>query len=345
MRHPAHFMLIGLVVAAGLTTGCASPQAEQEIHPVWPQPPAPARIVHRQNLRQATDFGEAGLLGQIGRTLAGDRGQRRLNRPNSVAVDEDGRVFVSDQEWQGVHVFQFGSAKSTFIDQVEEQYFVSPVGLAVVGDAIAVADSALNRVDLIDFDGNHLRRFVKPGGFMRPAGLAFDPGQQELYVVDTLAHEICIFDLDGRLVRRFGGAGSDVGQFNFPTHVFIDGKARVFVTDSLNFRVQVFDRSGEYLFEIGRHGDASGHFGVPKGVAVDQFGHIYVVDSYFSNLQVFDTDGRFLLSVGEPGRRSGQFQVPGGLTVDHENHIFICDSHNQRVQMLQFVGDAENETQ
>jgi DNA-binding beta-propeller fold protein YncE len=336
-------LIVGLLAA--LTGGCASREADAEFHPVWPQPPAPAKVIHLKNLRGGSDFGQAGLLEQIGRTLGGDTAQRRLNQPNSIAVDEAGRVFVSDQEWQGIHVFEFGSAKARFIDRVADDYFVSPVGLAVVDEAIAVADSALNRVDLIDMRGNNLRRFIKPGGFMRPAGLAFDPDHEELYVVDTLAHEICIFDLEGRLVRRFGEPGSDIGQFNFPTHVFIDEQARLFVTDSLNFRVQVFDRSGEYLFEIGRHGDASGHFGVPKGVAVDQFGHIYVVDSYFSNVQVFDTDGRFLLSIGGPGRRSGQFQVPSGLTIDSNNHIYICDSHNQRVQMLQFVGDAENETQ
>ena len=236
---------LGLIVAAA--AGCAPNRADTGPHPVWPGPPAQPRVVHRQDLRGPDDFGGADLFEGIGRALAGTQ-PRRIIRPSTVALDGRGRLFVTDQEWQGIHVFRFGSAHSDFIDHVGEVYFVSPVGLAVVDDLIAVADSALKRVDLIQPDGTPVRRLEKPGGFGRPAGLAYSTARRELYVVDSAAHELCVFAPDGRFLRTIGGPGVDVGQFNFPTHVCVDDAGRLFVTDSLNFRVQAFDADGRYLF-------------------------------------------------------------------------------------------------
>ena len=45
-----------------------------------------------------------------------------------------------------------------------------------------------------------------------------------LYVVDTLGHDVLVFALSsGQLVRRFGSPGTRPGQFNYPTHIFVDG--------------------------------------------------------------------------------------------------------------------------
>ena len=333
------------VVAVAVTAGCAQQPKVEEHHPRWPAEPAEARIVHRRSLRGPADIARPSVLSRLGSLVAGENEQATL-RPSSVAVQEGERLFVTDQELQGVHVFDLSSGKGRFVARAGKTYFVSPVGVAVCGSKIAFADSALNAVFVLTDKGKLLSRIDKPEGFLRPTGLAFDPNHSELYVVDTMAHEVCVFTMDGQLARRFGSAGSDIGQFNFPTHVFVDAQSQVYVTDSLNFRVQVFDRQGQYQFDIGEHGDASGHLGVPKGVAVDSFGHIYVVDSYFSTVQIFDRQGRFLLNFGKPGNASGQFHVPAGLTIDKDNRIYVCDSYNNRVQVFQYVGDTtdENET-
>jgi DNA-binding beta-propeller fold protein YncE len=330
--------------AAGLA-GCATGRVEpgDAYHPVYPPPPARPRVIHRLNLRSADDLFEPSFFDRLGEAFTGAASQR-LMRPSSVAVGPGGHVIVSDQELQGVHVFDVRGRQARFVDRAGPTHLVSPVGVAAWPDRFAVADSALQQVFVFDLEGQLVRELAPAGAFDRPSGLAYDRARDELYVVDTAAARVEVFEpATGRRVRRFGGPGRDIEQFNYPTHVFVDGGGRVYVTDSMNFRVQILTRDGRYLGSVGRLGDATGHLAVPKGVAVDRFGHIYVVDSYLSAVQVFDAEGRLLLHFGGVGEATGHFQVPTGLTMTPDNRLYVCDSMNRRVQIFEYIGGSDDE--
>jgi DNA-binding beta-propeller fold protein YncE len=336
---------LGGVAAAWLLAGCAGCGQDDrlEVHPVWPSPPAAPRISHVKNIRGAEQMGKASVLDGLGRLITGAP-RLSLLRPHGVAVEPGKHLYVTDQERQAVAVLSFGSSKAHWITDAGGTFFVSPVGVAACGDVLAVADSVLKNVFVLTPAGKLVRVIEKPGGYRRPTGLAYDAKRGLLYVVDTLANEVCAFELSsGKLIQRFGTHGEGPGRFNYPTHICVGPRGRIYVTDSLNFRVQVFTPSGRYEFHIGKLGDASGHLAVPKGVGVDRHGHIYIVDSYFSTVQTFDQQGRLLLSIGGPGEQAGLFQVPTGLCVDAENRIYICDSYNRRVQLLQYVGGPPDE--
>ena len=327
-------------LAAGMlfgVAGCTPPEAE-EIHPVWPLPPAQPRVKHVKNIRGEEDLAKPNFFDQLGELITG-RVKARLLRPHGAAVVDDQTLYVTDQERQAVAVFDLKSGKATWISRAGDTFLVSPVCAAAVNKMLAVSDSALKQVYIFRPNGKLETALAKSGGFARPTGLAFDAERQLLFVVDTLANEVCVFKVPSfELVQRIGKHGLGPGEFNYPTHICLDREGRLYVTDSLNFRVEIFDRAGKYLFDIGKLGDASGHMAVPKGVGVDSYGHIYIVDSYFSAVQVFDQKGRFLLSIGGPGKLPGEFQVPSGLLVDSQNRIYICDSYNSRIQLLQYVG-------
>lgn len=336
----SRMMIPAVFVLGCLCAGCGD--KPPEFHPVWPPMPSPARVAHRLNVRVASDLAEPGFFRKIFSTIAGDA-EMTLIRPHGVAVEEGRFLYVTDQERQGVVVLGLDSWAERLIDRIGDVYFVSPVGVAACGETLAVSDSALKRVYVLKPDGELVRTIGPEGDFSRPTGLAFDRASGQLYVVDTLANEVCIFSLaSGRLVRRFGSPGTGPGKLNYPTHIFLDAKGRTYVTDSMNFRVQVFDAKGKYLFHIGSHGDASGHLAVPKGIGVDSRGHIYIVDSYFSTLQIFNQNGAFLMGLGGVGESSGLFQVPAGLTVDSHDRIYVCDSFNKRLQILEYVGGDDD---
>jgi len=342
LRHPTgmSFRAAGIMILAGLC-GCAP--EEPEVHPVWPPPPAEPRIIHRKNVAAESDLVKPGFLDRMGILFTG-QDPLRLFRPHAVAVLEDQRMYVTDQELQAVVMFDLKSPRSALIQRAGEVAFVSPVGVVVCGREVVVSDSALKAVFVLAEDGVLRRSIQKPGGFQRPTGLAFDAKAGLLYVADTLANEICVFDFaSGRLLRRFGSPGVEPRRFNYPTHICLAPSGNLLVTDSLNFRVQAFDPNGRYLFEIGRLGDASGHLAVPKGVAVDRWGHVYIVDSYFSTVQVFDQKGRFLLGFGEPGDAPGEFHLPTGILVDSQDRIYVCDSFNRRIQVFQYIGATRDE--
>ncbi|MCY2925363.1 MAG: SMP-30/gluconolactonase/LRE family protein [Planctomycetota bacterium] len=333
---------MGVVALAALAvgSGCDAPSAETN-HPSWPEAPEPARVVHRKNVRQASDLARPAPFSELGRLLLGDASPSLL-RPHGVAVDSGKHLYVTDQERQGVIVFDMQVAGAKLINRVGDTFFVSPVGVAACGENFAVSDSALNKVFVMTPAGKLVSTVTTPEGFGRPTGLAYDRAKGQLYVADTLANEVCTFDLgSGRLLRRLGKRGTDPGQFNMPTHLCLDQAGRLYVSDSMNFRVQIFSPEGKLVSQIGRLGDASGFTAVPKGVAVDSLGHIYLVDSLFSAVQVFDLKGEFLLNIGgKVGGEPGQFHVPAGLAVDADNRIYVCDTQNGRVQILQYVGDV-----
>jgi DNA-binding beta-propeller fold protein YncE len=145
----------------------------------------------------------------------------------------------------------------------------------------------------------------------------------------------------GEFLFEFGKRGTEEGEFNVPTHLFIDREGKIYVTDTLNFRVQTFDPDGRFLSKFGAVGTAFGHFSKPKGIAVDGEGHIYVVDAAFNNVQIFDAEGRLLLFFGEFGYRPGQFWLPAGMDIDEQNRIYVADQYNHRINIYQYIYQPE----
>jgi DNA-binding beta-propeller fold protein YncE len=328
----------GLLVA--LSAGCSQPTREDQVLRAWPEAPSAPRIVLRRILTGSQDFQRQDPLSVLGRFIAGDVKQTFL-RPQAAAVDGDQTLYVADQELQGVHVFDLKAGGSRLFTKAGEEFFVSPAGLAWCGGLLAVSDSSLNRVFLMKPDGQLERTLVRPGGFRRPTGVAYDPARQFIYVVDTLANEVCVFRSTGEFLRAFGGSGTGQGFLNFPTYLAVDTEGIIYVTDSLNFRVQVFDTQGKFLRQISQLGDATGYMAIPKGIAVDGHGHIYVVDSSLSTVQIFDPQGRFLFSFGERGDKPGSFQVPTGLALGPGGRIYVCDSFSRRLQVFQYMEPPE----
>ncbi len=332
----------GLLLLLAMLTSCTTPPQESPVNLVWPDPPAQPRIIYLKQIQGIGDLAQPKFFDKLSQIIIGQHDQV-LYRPNSLAIGPDGQIAVTDQELQAVHLFNLKNGQHRLIDRVNKTYFTSPVGIIYRGSNLIVSDSAHKTVQEITQKGKLVRSYSPPEGFQRPTGLAYDPDSESLYVVDTIAHCIYVFDQQGKVIKKIGSAGTGVGMFNYPTHLCLDAQKKLYVTDSLNFRIQVFDPTGQFLFALGEPGDASGFLAVPKGVAVDQMGHIYVIDSYFSNIQIFDRQGRLLLNFGSPGNQLGEFQVPTGLVIDDQNRIYVCDSFNHRIQIFQYIGGDSDE--
>jgi hypothetical protein len=85
---------------------------------------------------------------------------------------------------------------------------------------------------------------------------------------------------------NFGSTGSNPGQFNAPTEVWVDDRDRIFVTDRDNDRFQVCDLEGACV-AFGQSGNGSGQFNQPTAIAVDSQDRIIVGDSDNNRIQIF----------------------------------------------------------
>jgi len=265
-----------------------------------------------------------------------------LQRPQSGVSDEAGRVYVTDVSRQAVFVFDEPAGALRVLEMAgDNQRFVAPVGIALGGGGeILVADAELGRVVRLAPDGTPLGSF---GGdvLKRPNGLARDPKTGMIYVADSRAHDIKLFDAQGRFVDVIGRRGASDGEFNFPTHLAF-AKDRLYVTDAINARVQVFDADEVMKWKFGQRGLYVGNLVRPKGVAVDDEGFIYVVESLYDTLLVYNNRGELMLSLGGTGRDAAQFYLPSGVWTDSRNRIYVADMFNGRVAVFQFLGgDAQ----
>ncbi|NMG75739.1 6-bladed beta-propeller [Aromatoleum diolicum] len=264
-----------------------------------------------------------------------------LQRPQSVVGDGAGRIFVTDVSRAAVFVFDEPAGELKIWDRaVGLRQFIAPIGIAPArAGGVWVADAELQIVAHLDANGNALAP-IGAGVLQRPTGLARDPANGELYVADTYAHDIKVFNEDGRLERIVGERGEAPGEFNFPTHLAIAG-GKLYVTDTMNNRVQVLPLGGGKPQVVGQRGLYYGNLVRPKGVAADSENNIYIVESYFDNLLIFNEAGEFLMPIGGVGQSTGKFYLPSGVWVDPFNRVFVADTFNGRITVFQYLGGAK----
>lgn len=348
--------LVGAGFVFGFLCGCAAAPVEMVYFPedrvpetrlVWPGPPETPRLAYAGELIGEDNFrtveGERdGAALRVLRWIAGigrgDENVRELIRPQSGMVDAAGRILITDAGREAVVVFDEVAGTLDFWQEAERgRNFLSPVGIAADGaGGYLVADADIGYVLRLSADGD-------PAGTMgqgvlgRPTGLCRNENSAELFVADSAAHDIKVFDASGRLLRSIGGRGVDPGRFNGPTHLSCSGD-RLYVTDTLNARVQVLSPTGEPRSSIGQRGLFVGNLVRPKGVVTDRDGHVYIIESYYDHMLVFSEAGELLLPIGGTGNGAGQFFLPAGAWTDDGSRLFVADMFNGRVVVLDYLG-------
>lgn len=343
--------LCASVCLMGLLAGCASrgdvkgwawnPDDSEPVanRLLWPAPPEAPRIAFVNSMSKLSDFGVRPSIWMRMLDLLTGLGSAKYGfvRPFGLGVDRRGNLCMADPGSGTVYLFDKERKRVKSWQGIGDVEFVSPVAVVKRKDIVVVADSELQKV--IAFDESGKQKFIIGEPLERPVGLAVLGDL--LMVVDAGAHDIKIFNFEGRYLFDFGERGTADGKLNYPTHITVGIDGLVYVVDSMNQRVQVFDAVGGLQAVIGSVGDGSGHFSRPKGVAVDRLGHVYVVDAAFENIQVFDGSGRFLLDWGSAGKDAGEFWLPAGIAIDGENRIFVADAFNRRIQVFKYVGADE----
>lgn len=186
------------------------------------------------------------------------------------------------------------------------------------------------------------------GALQSPRGLALGPDGL-LYVVDSVAHQVQVYQKDGRFVRSWGGfcdleggASGCAAQFKEPWGIAVAPDGTVYVADTWNHRIQHFTPDGVLLNAWGRFGQAmegqsAGELGIfygPRDVAVSPAGLVYVTDTGNKVIQVFSPEGRYIGEFGEAGPFDGQFDEQVGLSFGPDGLLYVADTWNGRVQVF-----------
>ena len=310
---------------------------------VWPLPPDEPRIRFVDMISSSLDFGKSS--GGVSAAFFGEENIEGFSKPYGVAVDRDGKIYVTD------------IGRVFIIDLQQKDYellgteagsgrLAIPIGITVARDGrVFVTDTAQDRV-FVYAGKKFVTALGKTGELQSPSGVALDEARGLIYIVDSRKHMVLVYSLkDYTKIREFGQRGGGPEEFNFPTNITVDSDGKVYVVDTANFRIQIFDPDGKYLKTIGALGDSPGSLARPKGIGVDSEGHIYVVDTAFQNFQIFDQEGNVLLFVGGAGFGPGKFALPAGLAIDAQDRIYVVDQMPATLQIFQYLSDKAGKIQ
>jgi len=155
------------------------------------------------------------------------------------------------------------------------------------------------------------------------------------------AYEIHVYDVDGRLLHRWGEFGEEPGQLCNPAGIAVDAEDRLYIVETTEWngaravtcnRVQVFTAEGKYLRSWGSTGSEPGQFNLPIGITVAPDQSVWVADTYNSRLQRFSLDGELLTCWGRLGAAVGRLNCPQGMVVQGGGMLLVADTYNNRIQ-------------
>ena len=212
-----------------------------------------------------------------------------VSRPVGVAVDNRGRIFVTDE---ANVVFRFSSLSdgAQFSRQIGQTgtalgAFRNPRFLALDRvPRIYVAERDSVRVQWLSISGTPIAAFgvSQPAPFSAPEGIARD-GDERFYVssADSVSGRVRAFDRRGMFLREVAAPGAGPGQVRAPRGLLRDPLGRLIVADSANGRLQAFgsfDDGSPLLAAFGRPGGGAGEFAFPAGLALAPGARLYVSD-------------------------------------------------------------------
>ena len=260
--------------------------------------------------------------------------QGGLRRPMSLALAQDGTLYVGDQ--LGVHQFDSsGKYVKTLMKTGPDTglRLAAALALSPSGELYA-ADTFTNLVYRLKTDGTVAGKLGDGEvRFDGPVALKFD-SQGNLFVVNQNSSEVYKLDPSGKLVMKFGAKGDQNGQFVRPRGLTLDKDGNIYVSDLSTFLMQKFDKTGKYVRTFGnQHSNEQGWF--IRGMDIGPDGRLYVVDGAQQRIQVFDlTNYTLVKEFQNPGRDPGQFQDPEDLRIDPQGTLIIADKGNNRIQKL-----------
>jgi DNA-binding beta-propeller fold protein YncE len=173
----------------------------------------------------------------------------------------------------------------------------------------------------------------RPSGaspLVKPYGLALSEGK--LYVCDTMASSIQVFDLVKRRSRNFAPRGE--GRIQTPINITIDSDGTRYVADTGRNQVLIFSKDDGFISAIGTTGEMR-----PTDVAITP-DRLYVTDVKGHSVRVYSkVDHKLLFTIPrETKDGKGGLYSPTNLALDKQGRLLVSDLGGFAVQVYDLDG-------
>ena len=265
--------------------------------------------------------GSAGFGGDGGSPTAA-----QLNRPQGLAVDSSGALYIADS--QNARIRKVSGGSITTVAGNGTPGFGGDGGSATAAQLYVptgVAVDAAGNLYIADFTNNRVREVS--GG-----------------IINTIA---------GNGVGGYSGDGGPAtsAELDGPTSVAVDSSGNVYIADYNNDVVREVSKgkiatvAGNGLPGVGGDGGlaTSAMVGSPSGIAVDSSGNLYIANGSATVRKVFANSG-FIATIAGNGTRGytgdggsslqGELNGASAVTVASNGNVFIADTANNAVREL-----------
>ena len=267
---------------------------------------------------------------------AGD-GNGEFRWPCGLAIDGEGRVYVSDEQLRRISVFtDSGDFVTSWGTHGSGQGELNgPSGIAFdPDDNLLVSDARNHRVQRFTKDGQFLAEFGSHGNgegqFDLPWGLAAD-ADGDVFVADWGNDRVQRFSSDGRFVAQYGSSGRGDGEFMRPSSVVVDRDGYIYVADWGNERVQVLDPDGRFVQKLRGQATDSKWANDFLGVNVEEAEARARADLE-PQIEFFNDDPH-----EESSHIEKLFWGPVSVMLDPEERLLVTETHRHRLQVFDQV--------
>ena len=222
----------------------------------------------------------------------------RFVQIGGVATDEAGRVYVADTGAGRIEVFESKPFGNTYI---------ASIGVGVLKQPVGVQVDLRNRIFVADQGTDEVLqfdRFIKGAPFM----------------------------------RKWGGAGTELGKMSDPRFIHTDQSGLVYNTESETARVQWFTPRAGQMVPVSAFGTAEpAPFNNPEGITRDDLSGQFYVSNFHpteGGVRVYDSRGLFLGQLAGPGSGPDQVSSPRGLAIDPLGRPIVADAGNRRLSVF-----------
>lgn len=262
-----------------------------------------------------------------------------FNDVSGVAIDGKDNVYVFNRGEHPVIVFD---RHGNFLKSWGEGLFRRPHG-ACIGpdDTIWLTDDLDHCVRKCTLDGKVLLTLGTPGRgepfmsgrpFSRPTHTALSPSG-DVYVSDGYWNSrVHKYSPDGKLLKSWGGPGTDPGEFHIVHNLTCDDEGWLYVADRENFRIQIFNPDGRFetqwhnlyrpqgLFTTRGSSPVTfvGEAGPPTPVAKS-------VPNLGARVTILDHNGNRIGRLGgwQPGIGPSEYLGPHGIALDSHGDLYV----------------------
>ncbi len=269
-----------------------------------------------------------------------------LNQPKSVAIDNNGNLYVADTGNNRVLFYPPGSIIAT----------------RVYGQNGSFTSNALNGPLGV----------VSANSLNQPGGVSTD-ASGNLYIADTNNNRVLYFTSGSTTATTVYGqilsfvtnttdaplGTPSANNLSQPISTTVDSGGNLYVADLGNNRVlfypsgsttatRVYGQAGSFTSNtVNNGGISASSLSSPYGVALDALGNIYIVDtgnnrvlfylgSATTATRVYGQAGSFTSNtVNNGGTSASSLNAPVGIIVDSTSTIYVADNSNNRVLKFQ----------